>query len=110
MRRAFVSAIRTMCVIAPVRFAVVLRGAAVRIRIAYRHDVFVDVVAVQVMHMSIMEVVDVPVMTDLHVAASIAVHMAVPGVRSTLGVLHTSSFLAGNPDNCDPKDNRLLIG
>jgi hypothetical protein len=51
--------------------------------------VFIDVVAVHVMHVSVMEIIDVPVMADLHVAANSAVHMAVPGVRSALGVLHT---------------------
>jgi hypothetical protein len=93
MRRALVPAIGAMGVLAAVRFAVMLRRAVVRVRFTYRNEVFVNVIAVHMMQMAIMEIVDMPVMTDLHVAADSTVLVIVGGVCSAFRVLHTSSFL-----------------
>jgi hypothetical protein len=106
VRRALMSAIRAMRVFATVRFAVMLRSAVVRIRVTYRYRVFVDVIRVDVMQMAIMKIVDVSVMTDLHVAADSTVQVIVGGVRRAFRVLHTSSFLnRGIAVNCGAKAN-----
>jgi hypothetical protein len=95
VRRALVSAIGSMGVLAAVGFAVMLRCAVGRVRVAYGNKMFINVVGVDVMQMAVMEVVDVPVMTDLHVAADSTVHVIVRRVRTAFLVLHTSSFPAG---------------
>ena len=95
VRRALVPAIGAMGVLAAVRFAVMFRRAVVRVRVTYRNEVFVNVIAVDMMQMAIMKIVDMPLMTDLRVAADSAVHMIMGGVCSAFRVLHTSSFLIG---------------
>jgi len=77
MRRSFMPAMRAMGVFVAVRFAVMLRRAAVRVRVADRDDVLVDVIAVDVMHMPVMEIIDMPVMAYLHVTANSTMHVSV---------------------------------
>jgi hypothetical protein len=95
VRCALVPAIGAMGVLAAVCFAIMLRRAAVRVRVTDRNEVFVNVIGMHVMQMAIMEIVDMPVMTYLHVAADSTVHVIVGRVRSAFSVLHTSSFLTG---------------
>jgi hypothetical protein len=102
VRRALVPAIGAMGVLAAVRFAVMFRRAVVRVRVTYRNEVFVNVIGVDMMQMAIMKIVDMPLMTDLRVAADSAVHVIMGGVCSAFGVLHTSSFLT--------KESKLIVG
>jgi hypothetical protein len=92
------AALGPMAVLPAVRFAVVLRSAIVRVRVTYRNEVFIDVIRVDVMQMAVVEIVDMPFMTDLHMAADLTVHMIVGRVRGTFGVLHASSFLTGGSE------------
>src|SRR5262249_37532037 len=91
VRRPFVPAIRSMSVLAGVGFTVMLWRAVVGVGVTDGNDVFVDVVAVHVMHVPVVEIVHMSVMADGHVPAGRVMHMSVGGVRFALRVLHTSN-------------------
>ncbi|HEX9490903.1 MAG TPA: hypothetical protein VF930_11490 [Stellaceae bacterium] len=80
MRHGLVTAGWTMLVRRIVTSAAVLRRAALGIFRAYPDDVLVDMVAMRMMQMLIMQVVDVTVMADGGVTASVTVPMRVLGV------------------------------
>lgn len=80
MRHGLVTAGWTVLVRRIVTSAAVLRRATLGIFRAYPDDVLVDMVAVRMMQMPIMQVVDVTVVADGGVTASATVLMRVPGV------------------------------
>lgn len=80
MRHGLVTAGWTMLVLRIVTSAAVLRSAALGIFRVYPDDVLVDMVAMRMMQMPIMQVVDVTVMADSGVTASVTVLMRVLGV------------------------------
>jgi hypothetical protein len=77
VRRAFMSAVRSMSMFGSVSFALMVGRAFVRVGITYRERVFIDVVLVHVMQVTIMEIIGMPVMTDSHVPATGSVRMIV---------------------------------
>ena len=102
VRRAFVSAVRAMSVLATVPFAVMGGRAFVRVGGAHREGVFINVVVMHVMQMTIMQIVGVPVVAYSHVPARGAVRVTMGCVRCALSFLHTSSFLTGMPSILSP--------
>jgi len=102
MRSAFVSAVRAMSVLATVSFAVMGGRAFVRVGGAHRKGVFINVIVMHVMQMTIMEIVDVPVVAYSHVPARGTVRMTVGCVRCALSFLHISAFLIGMPSILSP--------
>jgi hypothetical protein len=88
VRRAFVSAVRAMSVFATVSFAVMGRRALVRVRGAHREGVFINVVVMHVMQMTIMKIVDMPVVAYSHVPAGGTVRMTMGFVCCALSFFH----------------------
>lgn len=87
VRHRLMTATGTMLV--PAGF--VLRGAGVRIAGAHRDDMLVDVIAMHVVQMSVMQVVDMTVMADGDVAATGAVLVRMVGVRWVAAAGHLLS-------------------
>jgi hypothetical protein len=59
----------------------VLRGASVRIGGARLNPVLVDVITVHVVQVAVVQIVDVPRVTNLRMAAAVAVLMRVPSMH-----------------------------
>jgi hypothetical protein len=77
MRHRLMTAVRPVSVCGFVRAAVVARGAVGRIRSAYRNCVVVDVAVVNMMQVSVMQIIGMAVVLDGGVAAILAVCMGV---------------------------------
>ncbi len=98
VRRAFVSAVRAMSMLATVPFAVMGGRAFVRVGAAHRESMFINVVVMHVTQMTIMQIVGVPVVAYSHVPARGTVRVTMGCVRCALSFLHISSFLTGMPN------------
>ncbi|WP_167525600.1 hypothetical protein [Cupriavidus oxalaticus] len=75
----FVPAARTMYVIGIMAATLMIRGAPVRIGRGHRDDMLINVIAMHVMKMAIVQIVDVAIMQDRQVATVRAVLMRVVG-------------------------------
>jgi hypothetical protein len=84
VRHGLVPAVRSVNVTALVAAAVVLRRAAVRMLSIDGDRMLVDVVAVRVVEMSVVQVVDMPLVIDGGVAASWAVVVIVLVVHQVI--------------------------
>ena len=77
VRRAFVSAVRSMSLFGSVSIALMVWRAFVGVGTAYRERVFIDVVLVHVMQVTIMEIIGMSFMSDSHVPATGSMGMIV---------------------------------
>lgn len=68
-----------------VRRALVRWGAGIGISLGNRYGVFLDTAAFLVMQMAIMQIVDMPVVLDSHMAATRAMLVIVAGVSWRIG-------------------------
>jgi hypothetical protein len=91
MRQCFVAAVRSVNVIGGMSTALVFRGTTVLVRGRGCECVFVDMIAVDVVQVAIMEIVDVTVMADGRVSAVCTVHMRVPLLLHA-SISHWESF------------------
>jgi hypothetical protein len=81
MRRAFMPAVGAVNMFAIVPFTLMAGRAAVRVRAAYRNGVFVDVIGMDVVQVTVMKIVGMPVVAYRHVAAIRTMHVIVGCVR-----------------------------
>ena len=77
VRCAFMSAVGAVSMFATVRFTFMVRRAAVRVGATYGNGVFIDVIVMDVMQVTIVEIVDMPVVAYRHVPAIRTVHVTV---------------------------------
>jgi hypothetical protein len=80
VRNAFVSAFRAVGVLAFVGSTLVFGGAGVGIGSANRNRVFIDVAAMEVMHVPVMKVVRMPLVAYSHVPTGRTMFVTVFGV------------------------------
>ena len=84
VRNSLVAAVGTMCVFAAVTFAIVLGGAVLRIHPADCNDMLVDVLAMDMVQMAIMEIIRMAVVHDRLMPAFRTVRVIMRGVFLTL--------------------------
>ena len=88
VRHGFVAATRAVHVCSFMSIANVARSACARVRRRHRNHVFVHMIAVRVMQVAIMEVVNVVVVANGHVAAACAVLVVVVRVGCCIAGRH----------------------
>jgi hypothetical protein len=91
MRNRFVSATRAVHVIWRVAAAVMGGRASVRVFCAYLKSVLVDMIAMRMVQMAIMQVVDVVAMPDGRVPAARAVLVVVMGMMGFIAGAHVDA-------------------
>lgn len=79
VRNGFVPAARTVYMIRIMAAALVIGGAAVWVGFCHRDDMLVNVIAMHVMQMAVVQIIDVAIMQDRQMAAVGAVLMGVVG-------------------------------
>lgn len=84
MRNGVVAAARSMPVILGVASAVVVRRAIGRILLAHADSVFIEMAVVREVHMTVVQIVVVPVVHDSRVSAAVAMPMRMTLVRFVL--------------------------
>jgi hypothetical protein len=92
VRRSFVAALGSVSVLLLVTLAFVAGRAVVWIRTTNRNGVFIDVSAMNVMQMSVVEIIGMSVVAYRHVPAAGLVHVIMLGVLRALTFFHTSPF------------------
>ena len=88
VRHGFVAATGAVHVCWFVPIADVARGACTRVRRRHRNQMLIDVIAVWVMQVAIMEIVDVVVVANGHMAAACAVLVVVVCVSWLIASRH----------------------
>lgn len=83
VRNPLVAAVGTVHVFAAMTLAIVLGGAAVRIHPAHFNDMLVDVLAMYMVQMAVMEIIRMAVVHDRLMPAFRTVHVVMRGVFLT---------------------------
>ena len=81
VRHAFVSAGSTVSVSVIVTFAVVIRCTGTRIEVAHRNEMFINMVVMDMMQVSIVQIVRVALVRYSHMPTQRAVCVRVAGMR-----------------------------
>ena len=89
---SLVAALGPVSMLMVVTFATVAGRAVVWVGAANRNGVFIDVSAVNVMQMAVVEIIGVSVVAYRHVSATGFVHVIMLGVHRALTFFHTSPF------------------
>jgi hypothetical protein len=92
VRRSLVAALRSVSVLLVVSFATVVGRAVVWVSAANGNGVLINVTAMNVMQMAVVEIVRVSVVAYGHVPATGLVHVIMLGVLRALTFFHTSPF------------------
>jgi hypothetical protein len=92
VRCLFMTAVGAVSMLAAMPFALMVRRAGIRVRVAYGKGVFIDVIVMHMVQVTIMEIVGMPVVAYRHVPATGTMNVTVGRVRSALTFFHIHPF------------------